>query len=59
MFSEKVNKALKEKGISKVWLAFMLGIQRTSLSTKIKNNTFSKSDVFYISHLLRIEEDSK
>ena len=56
-FSDKVNKALKEQGRTKVWLACKLGIKYTSLITKIKNNTYSISDIFYIGSLLNIQED--
>ena len=55
-FSDKVNKALKEQGRTKVWLADKLGIKSTSLITKIKNNTYSIADIFYISSLLEIKD---
>lgn len=58
-FSYKVNTALKEQGRTKKWLAAKLEINSTSLITKIKNNTYSIADIFYISHLLEIKEDSK
>jgi len=56
MFTDKINKALKEKGISKVWLASKLGIHRSSLNLKMKNNTYSVSDIHYITNLLSLED---
>lgn len=55
MFTEKINNALKEQGRTKAWLATKLGIRRTSLSTKLKNEAFSVSDKFYIASLLDIK----
>lgn len=55
-FSDKINKALKEQGRTKVWLAAKLGVKDTSLITKIKNNTYSIADIYYISSLLGIQE---
>lgn len=53
-FTQKIEKALSEQGRTKAWLASKLGIQRTSLSAKLKNNTYSIADIFYISSLLGI-----
>lgn len=56
-FSEKINIALKEQGRSKAWLADKLGIHQQSMYKKMRENTFSISDIVYIGLLLEIKED--
>lgn len=55
-FTEKVRMHLQEQGRSNKWLAKQIGVHQCSFSTKLTNNTFSISEVFYISHLLNIKE---
>lgn len=54
MFSEKINKALKEQGIKKKWLAKQMGILPTNLTAKMKKGVFNDSEVFHISSLLNM-----
>lgn len=56
MFTEKIKKSLKEQGRTKVWLAEQVQITYKTLFEKLNNNSFSVSEVFYISHLLNIKD---
>jgi len=58
-FSERISIALEEQGRSKKWLAGKLGIYPNSLSAKLRTNTFSLAEIFYISTLLNLEEDGR
>lgn len=58
MFSDKINKALKEQGRTKKWLSEKLGITYVALHSKLKNNYFSIAEIYLITSLLDIN-DSK
>lgn len=55
-FSVKIEEALREQGRSKKWLAGKLGILPSSLSIKLKSNTFDIANVYFISQMLDIKE---
>ncbi len=53
-YSEHVITALKKDGRSKTWLSDKLEITTVSLYRKVKNDSFTVSERFYISHLLNL-----
>ncbi len=53
--SQKVERALKEQGRKKVWLAEQLGVEYQTVYNKLKENTWSVSELFLLKNLLNIE----
>ena len=56
-FAEKIKIKLKEMRKSQFWLAIKMGVTEKTIQNKLKNNTFTVSEVFFISNLLEIKED--
>lgn len=50
-FNKIVEKAIKEQGRSKTWLAEALNISRPTLDRKLKNNTFKLEEVVKLKNL--------
>lgn len=53
--SQKVERALKEQGRKKKWLAEQLGVNPMTISHKIRDNTWSVAELFLLQSLLNIE----
>lgn len=53
-FSDKVESALLENGVRKNWLAKQMKLTTTTISNKFKNDNWSVSEKFFITHLLKM-----
>lgn len=52
--ARKVEWALKNQGRKKTWLAEKLGMSRPTLNRKLKDNTFSVSEIYDIQKYLGV-----
>jgi transcriptional regulator with PAS, ATPase and Fis domain len=50
-FNKIVEKAIKQQGRTKTWLAEALKISRPTLDRKLKNNTFKLEEVVKLKNL--------
>ena len=53
--SEKVIKALKDRGSSKVWLAAELQMTTPTLYSRLSNNDWSIAEILLLQKLLNIK----
>lgn len=52
--SQKVERALREQGRKKQWLAEQLGLHPQSISNKLRDNIWSVSELMMLQVLLKI-----